>query len=538
MQDSALLPSYKKLIEDGYYEEAYHVLNAIRRRYRHIKGLQLFCDNELKQLPKKAASKNQYFYFKQLPKSSEKSSNFLSFKREDSEHDWYFNEELRSLLEAAWSTESQNSFSLPSCVRRILVIGQETESKLETFKPISHILNFLFWHGGYTIKSLGFKKDISNQAISIGLNSADIVIINDISQIANNHELANTIASPKFKIPVILLVDEKNQFVDNLMQDNSSTLHKVLPYLNIFACYATQKELIEKYGTPKNFYVIGRPIMNFIRRPSKSMRGEKKKTVTIYGSDQMNGKDNFFYQILKDPRSKYYSFKQVRSRHYEDKILQRDFESNNNHDDDHKLDLIARTDIFCLSSDDDDIRLEAIDAYLGGSKLLLPKNTSLRAIFRNLSGIIFYNKLCHNELLNCLDALNDIDYPCIEDIQIVKGKVGLRTFCSKFVKSISDIYRSKEFSRTAAAISELYSHNGNKKICAATHLHDINLLFKLRRHCESLPKTQTSVFVTLEDGKNNSNYKNKIEKIFAGFNDVNIIFIKSHEPDITVFTYI
>ena len=42
----------------------------------------------------------------------------------------------------------------------------------------------------------------------------------------------------------------------------------------------------------------------------------------------------------------------------------------------------------------------------------------------------------------------------------------------------------------------------------------------------------------MEDGKNNSNYKNKIEKIFAGFNDVNIIFIKSHEPDITVFTYI
>ena len=98
---------------------------------------------------------------------------------------------------------------------------------------------------------------------------------------------------------------------------------------------------------------------------------------------------------------------------------------------------LLQTDIFFLSSLEDTFPLAAIEAYLHGCKLLLPRSTGLVDVMEGRSAVHIYESHTLEEVGQGLDQLRNRPAPSAGDRLAISRTLGLRAFLERMNGALS-----------------------------------------------------------------------------------------------------
>ena len=188
-------------------------------------------------------------------------SNHTGIKREriDHEHDWYFNDEVAKCILKSWKKISPQL--LPSSIHRLLVIGNNLDMSTGVFRPISHVLNFLYHHGGFNLRTIQFDNDIKKSEITKILEAFDLIIINGIQQACHVKELTDWLENNSTKIPVYGYIHETKWIFDQLNQTEIQRLKNFIRYSHILLCSQDQVSDISNLSQAQSITVVHNPTL-------------------------------------------------------------------------------------------------------------------------------------------------------------------------------------------------------------------------------------------------------------------------------------
>ena len=474
---------------------------------------------------------------------TKKASDHSGIKQEriDHEHDWYFNDEVAQCILKSWRKISPQL--LPSSIHRLLVIGNNLDMSTGVFRPISHVLNFLYHHGGFNLSTIQFNNDINKSEITKTLEAFDLIIINGIQQVCHVKELTVWLENNSTNIPVYGYVHETKWIFDQLNQTEIQRLKNFIQHSHILLCSKDQVSDISNLSKAPSMTVVHNPTLcetlkknhkvTNLRNPSRLNHSTQTTTVIMVGSI-IKRKGYEFFSECAHTANRYgnYIFQWVGKHRdasirldpeidYPGEVASKEVEM-----------YLRNSNIFFLSSIDDTFPLVVVEAYINGCKLLLPKTTGIAKYFKNLSGVIIYDRHDADHIAIRLKELQEYPTPTTNDQELISKNFGLSTYLERFFKAINQSIPEAH----TQSLSKLYESQKRQKITIFLHLYHTDLVFELSRELEAIVNHECTLIVTLPTSKSTPGSIQWLESIFIKrFNKVFVIPCDNRGLDIYPF---
>ena len=537
-KNSSLLYKYNEASKNCDFHLALIILKKIETEYKDLHSFRIFVKKEYKKLKKYFNKDSSEIttsltfnnYFKKLNITQNPTKGILK-ERQDDQNDWYFNEDLENLLSSLWSNKSYKP--LPKSFRRILVIATDLEHSTGLLRSLSNYLNFLYHYGGYSIKVVELDKKIDSQTIFFLIESSDIVIINGLPQVLEVESLPKVISkTSKFK-PIYHYIHATKWHYERLNEDQIKKLKLVIP--NIFLLAVSEKQVldIKKIATPKSYEVMYElPLKNKEFENNNSDNAERiPASLIMTGTIQKRKGFDFFCKCAAELKEQNFSFKWAGIHHDSTLKISDAIEYLGRLTTEKIFQELKQTEIFFLSSYDDPFPHSAIEAYMCGCKLLLPRATGLVEIFEGLKGVLIYEEHDIKKVTYLINKLKNYEAPDKESILYLENKLNINEFSKKlnnFIeKTSTKIYQEN--------LNFLYK-NKKTNVAIILHLFYLDLACEFRRQLQSLQDHNCDIYISIPNEKFNKEIKEKIQNYFTGIcKSIHIIGIENSGMDILPF---
>ena len=451
-------------------------------------------------------------------------SSAIERQRLGAQHDWYMNAELEACLVRHWRHAPFDTASAK--VQTLLVLGNNFSLSTGVFRPISHYLNFLHHLGGIRLCSVQLTVDASPQTIDRLLQKHDIVLINGLQQICNVIHLADAVKRRSHDRPVYGYLHETRWILDRLPDDQQQRIRALLPSLDLLLCCDRQIDDFAAYGSPRSHTVIHNPTLRCspptsphrsIRRAGQILMSgtvKERKGIAFYnacaeyfGSERLE----FHWAGQLRERTVVPSKKVVHHGHLQQEPLQR---------------LMRQSDIFFLSSIEDTFPLAAIEAYMNGCKLLLPRSTGLVDVMEGSQGVRIYEEHTLDHVGPLLRQLLQEATPTQQQRHAIAQRLGLEAFLD----------------RIHAPLMCSHSNGGDideqqkPSIAVIAHLYYTDLGYELLRHLEAVAGPRTDLYITLPIQKMSAGLIQQLQLILKQrFRKVRLLPVSNRGMDIGPF---
>ena len=532
MASTPMLQVYRQHLADADFHNAKLQLDAIERAHALDAGFADLIATERERLEQLGVLLYPFHYHHDRLPTIRNGKPQIERERLGAQHDWYLNAELEDCLVRYWRLGSANGAS--ATVQTLLVLGNNFSLSTGVLRPISHYLNFLHHLGGIRLCSVQLAVDASPQTIEGLLEQHDIVVINGLQQICNVIHLADAVAHRTRTRPVYGYLHETQWILNRLPDEQKQRIRNILPCLDLLLCCERQIDDFADYGSSKSHTIIHNPTLRCptfatSRQPTRRsgqilMSGtvKERKGIAFYNScaEQFSGEGYAFHWAgqQRDPSSPS-SQAVVHHGHLQREQLQR---------------LMRQSDIFFLSSLEDTFPLAAVEAYLNGCKLLLPRSTGLIDVMEGRPGVLVYDRHDVACLAPLLHQLLKEPAPNAQQRNSIAATLGLDAFLNRLhgplMQSCSPRRQIEE------QPEQQVKQTWQPTIAVIAHLYYTDLGYELLRHLEAVAGTQTDLYITIPIHKSSAQLLRTLRSILeARFRKVRLITVPNRGMDIGPF---
>lgn len=524
MAVTPLLQVYRQHLAEADFHRAKLQLDAIEDAHASQREFDDLIAAERERLEQLGVVLSPAHYHHDQLFTSRNESSPIERQRLGAQHDWYMNAELEECLVRHWRDAT---FEIASAkVQTLLVLGNNFSLSTGVFRPISHYLNFLYHLGGIRLCSVQLKVDASLQTIDELLEKHDIVLINGLQQICNVIHLADAVKRRTRGRPVYGYLHETRWILDRLPEDQKKRIRALLPCLDLLLCCDRQIDDFASYGSPRSQTVIHNPTLRCspptppqrsIRRTGQILMSgtiKERKGIAFYNTcaDSLSSEGlEFHWAGQRREQMIAPSGKVVHHGHLQQKPLQR---------------LMRQSDVFFLSSLEDTFPLAAVEAYLSGCKLLLPRSTGLVDVMEGRQGVLIYEEHKLDHVGPQLRQLIQEPAPTQQQRHAIAQQLGLEAFLGRIH---GPLMRSCSSNR---AVDEQHKPS----IAVIAHLFYTDLGFELVRQLEAVAGPRTDLYITLPIHKVSTSLMQQLRSILKQrFRKVQLLPVSNRGMDIGPF---
>ena len=519
MSPPPLLERYWSELHQRDYLSAKHLLDEIERLHWREDGFGELIALERERLECNGLQLLPRHHSNRKPRSQPVDGDGIACQRIGADHDWYLNSELERILRSSWGGDA--GLRVPQGLDSILVLANNFSLSTGVLRPLSHHLNFLHHHGGPRLRSVQLQDDASAEEIDALLSDHDLVILNGLQQICNVDQLAEAVARRAGRGPVLGYLHETRWILDRLPEIQKRRLRAILPHLHLLLCCERQKQDFAPYGSGLSTSIVHNPTLSARSDEGKPTPQRVDDSVLMSGTIQERKGIAFFNHCAESLQTGGYRFSWAgRARdpgeplsdsvcflgHLSAAELQR---------------RLLQTDIFFLSSLEDTFPLAAIEAYLHGCKLLLPRSTGLVDVMEGRSAVHIYESHTLEEVGQGLDQLRNRPAPSAGDRLAISRTLGLRAFLERMNGALS-------------APASLPSEGPSVAVIA--HLYYTDLGFELARHLQAVAGPRCDLYVTVPRQKSDPQLIQSLQEMFTPhFRTVHCLEVDNRGMDIAPF---
>ena len=527
MVQGPLLRLYRKHLADADFSAAKTILDAIEQHYVKCPFFAEIVASERERLERRGlVLEASHSSRDHLPTHREPSPG-IRRERDQDEHNWYFNDELEHCLSGSWSCMSPAKPA--SGPRSLLVLGNNFSLSTGVFRPVSHYLNFLHHLGGMRLRSVQLADDACPELIRTLLNQHEIVLINGLQQICNVKHLARAIEDvvSQSSRRVHGYLHETAWILDRLPEDQKERIRKIIPHLDLLLCCQRQTNDFAAYGSARSQTIIHNPTLNATATTPAQQGRRNSCSVLMVGTVKERKGVSFFNACASKLTPQGFRFHwagQIRDPHIR---LGAKVHHHGHLGSQALQQTLSKTDIFFLSSLEDTFPLSAVEAYLHGCKLLLPRTTGLVDQLQHRSGVLIYDHHNAEDVAPLFENLRDQPPPTKSDRRAIASSLGLKAFIARIhrplITSTGSIYRS-------------LTDKNWPGIAVITHLYYTDLVFELSRQLQSVAGPTTDLYITFPSDKQTANLIDRLERMFLSrFRSVQCISVPNRGMDVGPF---
>ncbi len=531
MAMNPLLERYRLHLADAEFHEARSLLDVLEHRYGRVQPWPEIIALERERLEQCGVVVAPGRSSRDAMPTLRQTAEGVVRERLQQQHNWYFNAELERCLLKAWSESSPHAAA--AGFRSLLVLGNNFSLSTGVFRPISHYLNFLIHHGGVRLRSLQLADQAAPKLIDTLLDQHDVVVINGLQQICNVEHLAESVARRVLQRPVLGYLHETSWILNRLPEDQKQRIRNTLPQLDLLLCCQRQLEDFAPYGTPRHHQVIFNPTLHSIPNSAAIRRERKRGHVLMCGTVKERKGVAFFNRCAEALQSRGIRFGwagQVR----DPSVTLSNAVAHHGHLGREALQsLLGETEIFFLSSLEDTFPLAAIEAYLKGCKLLLPRSTGLVEVFEGLEGVRIYEEHQVESLIPLLLQLLEDPAPGPADRYAIATKLGLDAFIQRLHPALQRAHENVQQEDSTARHTDPKS---TPTIAVIAHLYYTDLIFELSSQLQAVAGPFTDLYITVPEQKCTPSLLSKLHTIFASrFRHVHCQSVPNRGMDIGPF---
>jgi len=540
MASTPLLQVYRQHLADADFHNAKLQLDAIERAHGRDAGFDDLIAAERERLEQLGVLLCPFHYHHDTLATIRNGEAQIERQRLGAQHDWYLNAELEDCLVRHWRLDSADGSS--ASVQTLLVLGNNFSLSTGVFRPISHYLNFLHHLGGIRLCSVQLAVDASPQTIERLLEQHDVVVINGLQQICNVIHLADVVAQRARARPVYGYLHETQWILNRLPDDQKQRIRDILPSLDLLLCCERQIDDFAPYGSPRSQTIIHNPTLRCptlassrkpIRRSGQILMSgtvKERKGIAFYNNcaEQFSGEGYVFHWAgqQRDPSSPH-SQDVVHHGHLQREQLQT---------------LMRQSDIFLLSSLEDTFPLAAVEAYLNGCKLLLPRSTGLIDVMEGRPGVLVYDNHDVACLAPLLRELRKEPAPSAQQRNAIASRLGLDAFLSRLhgpLMQSCSTSRSIEpplEQQPQRQLEQQPEQTWQPTVAVIAHLYYTDLGYELLRQLEAVAGPQTDLYVTIPVEKSSAQLLQTLRSILEDrFRKVRLMTVPNRGMDIGPF---
>ena len=519
MRATPLLKSYWSELHQRDFHSAKHLLDEIERRHWRDDGFGELIALERERLEHNGLQLLPRHHSNRKPRSHRPDANGIALERIGADHDWYLNAELERILRCSWGGDP--ALRVPAELDSVLVLANNFSLSTGVLRPLSHHLNYLHHHGGPRLRSVQLQDDASAEVIDDLLSDNDLVIVNGLQQICNVDQLAAAVARRARRGPVLGYLHETRWILDRLPEIQKRRVRAILPHMHLLLCCERQRQDFAPYGRGLSASVVHNPTLSAGGDDGKPPPRRVHGSVLMSGTIQERKGIAFFNHCAESLQAGGYSFSwagQARDPgetlsesvcflgHLSAAELQR---------------RLLQTDIFFLSSLEDTFPLAAIEAYLHGCKLLLPRSTGLVDVLEGRSAVHIYESHSLEAARQGLDQLRDSPAPSAGDRLAISRELGLQSFLERMNGAISLAVSPPSEAPSVAVIA---------------HLYYTDLGFELARHLQAVAGPRCDLYLTVPRQKSDPQLMRSLQEMFSPhFRTVHCLEVENRGMDIAPF---
>ena len=523
MAETPLLQVYRQHLADADFHRAKLQLDAIEQAHASKGEFENLIANERERLERLGVVLSPaHYHHEQLPTTRDETSP-IERHRLRSQHDWYMNAELEECLVRQWGHASPDTISTK--LQTLLVLGNNFSLSTGVFRPISHYLNFLYHLGGIRLCSVQLKVDASRKTIDDLLDNHDIVVINGLQQICNVIHLADAVKRRTQQRPVHGYLHETRWILDRLPEDQKQRIRAILPFLDLLLCCDRQIDDFAAYGSPRSNTVIHNPTLrSSVLTPRRS--GRRAGRILMSGSVKERKGIAFYNTCAEEMSSEGLEFHWAGQRR-ERTISPSPAVIHHGHLQQGPLQTLMRqSDIFFLSSLEDTFPLAAVEAYLNGCKLLLPRSTGLVDVLEGSQGVLVYEEHKLDCVAPQLRQLIHEPAPTLQQRNAITRALGLEAFLNRLHAPLL----------TSLSLKESFEELEEPTIAVIAHLYYTDLGFELLRQLEAVAGPRTDLYITLPIHKVSPESIHKLQSMLKErFRYVQLLPVSNRGMDIGPF---
>ena len=519
MRATPLLQRYWSELHQRDFLSAKHLLDEIERLHWRDDGFGELIALERERLERNGLQLLPRHHSRRKPRSHQLDADGIDHQRVGADHDWYLNSELERILRSSWGGD--DALRVPTDLDSILVLANNFSLSTGVLRPLSHHLNFLHHHGGPRLRSVQLQDDASAEQIDALLSNHDLVIVNGLQQICNVDQLAGAVARRARRGPVLGYLHETRWILDRLPEIQKRRLRAILPHLHLLLCCERQKQDFAPYGQGLSASVVHNPTLSAQADDGTPMPPRLNGSVLMSGTIQERKGIAFFNHCAESLQAGGYRFSWAGQARDPGERLS-DSVSFLGHLSAAQLQRrLLQTNIFFLSSLEDTFPLAAIEAYLHGCKLLLPRSTGLVDVLEGRSAVHIYENHSLEEARRGLDQLRESPAPSASDRLAISRKLGLRSFLERMNAAIS------------VAVS---APSATPSVAVIAHLYYTDLGFELARHLQAVAGPRCDLYLTVPRQKSDPQLMRSLQEMFAPhFRTVHCLEVENRGMDIAPF---
>ena len=527
MVHGPLLLLYRKHLAEADFSGAKIVLDTIEQQYANRSVFAEIVASERERLERHglvlAPSHNSRDH---LPTQRAPSPG-IDRARQQEDHNWYFNDELETCLNRWWRCTSPAEAA--SSPHSLLVLGNNFSLSTGVFRPISHYLNFLHHHGGMRLHSVQLADDACPDLIKRLIDQHDTVLINGLQQICNVRHLARAVeeAVTTTGRNVHGYLHETAWILDRLPEDQKQRIRNTIPHLDLLLCCQRQRDDFAPYGLAKSHTIIHNPTLNISSETSTQRGRRNSSTVLMVGTVKERKGVDLFNSCASQLTPHGFRFSwagQIRDQHT---ILGNDVRHLGHLGSQALQRILAKTDVFFLSSLEDTFPLSAVEAYLHGCKILLPRTTGLVDLMNNRSGVLVYDHHDVDAVEPLLKTLRDQPPPTPSDRRAIASCLGLQAFIDRIHRPL--ITNVQATQRSSA-------ERNWPGIAVVAHLYYTDLVYELSRQFQAVAGPTTDLYITVPTHKQTPDLISRLERMFLSrFRSVQCISVPNRGMDVGPF---
>ena len=537
-----LTRKYRDLVKSGDHKGAAELLIEIEKRYSSLKSMQDFCERQRQILlgahietPETNDSSLFQHYYTESPDFKERPTRYINAIRKHGDHKWYTDQDIFDALARAWS--KKGSSLMPPCgTQRITVIGHDLALNTGVLRSISHYLNFISHLGGYKITTYELSEHCDAQSINMIIQSSDLVIINSIYPLIKTGALRKEVQKISRHKPIYFYCHETEWTLSAMTDIETERLRQALPHLHGLLVSHKQVGDLSHYGRLKDYCIVrectSRPSQ--LRPLISPLRSEREKGTVLMGTWQKRKGSEFFSKCADKASARKLPIKFAWAGALHDQACYRsdqiDFLGRLSQIELSKA--IEKNDIFFLSSYDDPFPLAAIEAYLGGCKLLLPRQTGLTELFEGMPGTRIYESHDEDIVLDSLNELISQERQKVEDIQFIEKELGAEAF----TKRLNSYFRATMPRKYIEILRKTYGGSAETySIAVVIHLFYQDLFTEISTQLEALPGSNTDIYITVNEAIKDDEVETMHTILANRFREVSIRRVANKGLDIAPF---
>jgi len=522
MSNKSLLQLYRMHIAEAQFSEAKQLLDLIEQRHEANGAMQQIVANERERLEWNGVLLAPSHINQDSLTTTRPTNTGIIRERLNHQHNWYFNSNLEAYLIKEWSAKTRPAMLCE--VRSLLVLGNNFSLSTGVFRPISHYLNFLHHHGGPRLRSVQLDNNAEPDVIDALFNNHDAIIINGLQQICNVVHLAKSVQRYCKQGRIYGYLHETRWILDRLPDDQKQRVRSTIPYLDLLLCCQRQCADFAPYGTPKSHTILHNPTL-----PATSSRLSRRNSGQILMSGSVKerkgvGLFNACAERLTPEGFRFHWAGQIRDTATPLNAVV----THHGHLSSHDLQRVLRnTEIFFLSSIEDTFPLAAIEAYLHGCKVLLPRSTGLVDVLEGRSGVLIYDDHQVDTVVPLLQQLKDQPAPEAKDRQVISQRLGLEAFLDRCHRAIQPMPARQDSTETDQKCPS---------IAVIVHLYYTDLGFEFSRHLEAVAGPSTDLYITIPIHKDSTELRANLERMFSKrFRSLCLLSVPDRGMDISPF---